>query len=69
VRAYLDSQVSGALSFRHPSEADLRAPIGHFLLASLDCGRFVPIDFRSKGLAKCLEYALGPVQVGGEPLR
>jgi hypothetical protein len=64
--AYLDSQVSGAFSFRDPSESDLRAPVPSiFFLAGPNGDQFMPIDFGSRGLAKYLEDTSSPIHVGG----
>ncbi len=66
MRAYLNSQVSGALSLWDPSEANLHSPAPSLLfLIGPDGGRLMPIDFGARGLAKHLEDALSPVHVGG----
>jgi hypothetical protein len=64
--AYLNPMVSGALSFRDPSEIDLQAPTPSlFFLTGPNGGRLMPIDFCVRGLAKHLEDALSPVHVRG----
>ncbi len=60
----LDSQVSHPFAFRDPLESHLLAPLPIFVsFTGPDRGRFVPIYFCSRRLAKDVQDFLGPFHV------